>query len=128
MLADHGLDEAVAALRTFALLDRGAIADERDPAITTDRIRLHRLVHRVARTRCEGAAREDALRALVEATAAVYPEAIYNDPRSWPRARRLDSLALALVGGEATPPVGKEQQSVKVLNALAGYRHAALAA
>ena len=35
-LADDGLDEAVAALRAFALVDRESIADERDPAITTD--------------------------------------------------------------------------------------------
>ena len=35
-LADDGLDEAVAALRAFALVDRETIADERDPSITTD--------------------------------------------------------------------------------------------
>jgi class 3 adenylate cyclase len=34
-LADDGLDEAVAALRAFALVDRETIADERDPAIAT---------------------------------------------------------------------------------------------
>ena len=44
LLAGDGLDEAVAALRAFALADREAIADERDPAVTTDTIRLHRLV------------------------------------------------------------------------------------
>jgi hypothetical protein len=43
-LADRGLDEAVAALRTFSLVQRETIADERDPAITTETIRLHRLV------------------------------------------------------------------------------------
>jgi hypothetical protein len=35
-LAGDGLDEAVAALRAFALLDRETIPDEREPAITTD--------------------------------------------------------------------------------------------
>jgi hypothetical protein len=50
-LAGDGLDEAVAALRTFALPDREAIADERVPAMTTDTIRLHRLVRQVAAAR-----------------------------------------------------------------------------
>jgi hypothetical protein len=43
-----GLDEIVAALRAFALVDREVIADESNPAITTDAIRLHRLVRQVA--------------------------------------------------------------------------------
>jgi hypothetical protein len=38
-LEGDGLDEAVAALRSFALVDRETIADERDPAITTETIR-----------------------------------------------------------------------------------------
>ena len=49
VLADDGLDEAIAALRAFALVDRETIVDERDPAITTDTIRLHRLVREVRR-------------------------------------------------------------------------------
>ena len=63
-LAGDGLDEAVAALRAFALVDRETIVDERDPAITTDTIRLHRLVREVAAARREGEAREAARRAL----------------------------------------------------------------
>ena len=59
-LADDGLDEAVAALRAFALVDRETIVDERDPAITTETIRLHRLVREVAAARREGEAREAA--------------------------------------------------------------------
>ena len=39
---------SLAALRAFALIDREIIPDERDPAITTDTIRLHRLVRDVA--------------------------------------------------------------------------------
>jgi hypothetical protein len=53
-LEGDGLDEAVAALRTFALIDRETIADERDPAITTDCIRLHRVVRQVAASRARG--------------------------------------------------------------------------
>ena len=52
-LAGDGLDEAVAALRTFALVDRETIVDERDPTITTDTIRLHRLVREIAAARRE---------------------------------------------------------------------------
>ena len=90
-LAGDGLDEAVAALRAFALVDRETIADERDPTITTDCIRLHRLVRQVAAARCDGEAARDRARALVEALAAVYPRTISGvDPHAWPRVRRLD--------------------------------------
>ena len=37
-LMEDGLDEAVAALRAFALVDRETIFDERDPTITTETI------------------------------------------------------------------------------------------
>jgi hypothetical protein len=118
-LADDGLDEAVAALRTFALVDRETIADERDPAITTDCIRLHRLVREVAAARAEGEAREHVLHVLVAAMAAVYPGEVFDDPKSWPRARRLDAVAFALVGGEATPPSGAEEKSAELLTSPA---------
>ena len=127
-LAGDGLDEAVAALRSFALVDREAIADEREASITTDTIRLHRLVRQVAAARREVNAHEDARRALVEAMAAVYPEGVFNDPDTWPRARRLDGLALALVGGDAAPPERTEKPAAVLLDGLATYRHAALAA
>jgi hypothetical protein len=74
-LEGDGLDEAVAALRAFALVDREPIADERDPTLTTDCIGLHRLVRQVAQGRREGEASAAALRALVEALAAVCPAA-----------------------------------------------------
>jgi hypothetical protein len=108
-LADEGLDEAIAALRAFALIDRETIADERDPAILTDAIRLHRLVRQVAAERRVGDARELAQRALIEVLAAVYPHEAFNDPKTWPPARRLDGLALAMVGGDAVPPAGKPE-------------------
>jgi hypothetical protein len=57
LLAGDGLDEAVAALRSFALIDRESIADERDRAIATEAIRLHRLGRTVARrSRLDGGA------------------------------------------------------------------------
>jgi hypothetical protein len=70
-LADDGLNEALAALLAFVLIDRGSIMDERDASITTDAIRLHRLVREVAAARCEGEARGKLQRALAAAVAAV---------------------------------------------------------
>ena len=127
-LADEGLDEAVAALRAFALVDRETIADERDPAITTETIWLHRLVRIAAAERRQGEAAEAARRALVEALARVYPRNVFSDPRVWPRARRLDAIAINLVGGTAALPTGVEISAVYLLTVLGQYRHGALAA
>jgi tetratricopeptide (TPR) repeat protein len=127
-LTGDGVDEIVAALRAFALVDREPITDERDPAITADTIRLHRLVREVAAARWTDSAREEVRRALVKAMAAVYPRDVYEDPSTWPRARRLDSLALALVGGDKEAPAGAEQQVSSVANRLANYRQVVLAA
>ena len=127
-LADDGLDEVISALRAFALVDRETIVDERDPAIRTDTIRLHRLVRQVAAARRVGDARALAQRALMEALAAVYPPETRTDPTAWPPARRLDGHALAMVGGDAVPPAGAEERASGLLNGLASYRHGALAA
>jgi Tfp pilus assembly protein PilF len=127
-LEGDGLDEAVAALRAFALVDRESIADERDPTIATDCIRLHRLVRQVAAARCEGEAREAARRTLIEAVAAVYPGNIFKDPKAWPPARRLDALALALVGVDAELPKGAEERTCYLLIRAGQYRQYSLAA
>ncbi|HEV2000239.1 MAG TPA: tetratricopeptide repeat protein, partial [Xanthobacteraceae bacterium] len=127
-LAEDGLDEAVAALRAFALVDRETIVDERDPAIATDTIRLHRLVRQVAAARRDGEARDNTRRALVDALAAVYPQGVHDDPKEWPRARRLDGIAYALVGGDAEPPKRSEPRAAELLNRMGDYRYAALAA
>jgi hypothetical protein len=123
-----GLDEAVAALRAFGLVDRETILDERDPSITADSIRLHRLVRAVAGTRLQGEAAEGALRALLEVMAAVYPDSVYNDPDAWSRARLLDALALDLVAGPRNPPSGAELCTSYLLDRLGSYRQRALAA
>jgi tetratricopeptide (TPR) repeat protein len=122
------LEEAIAALRAFALVDRETVPDEREPEIKTDSIRLHRLVREVARLRRKGEALDAALRALLEAVAAVYPGGIWDDPKTWLRARRLDVLALALVGGDTEPPKGAEERESFLLDRLASYRQVALAA
>ncbi|MGH6924654.1 MAG: tetratricopeptide repeat protein [Propylenella sp.] len=126
-LSGDGLDKAVAALRTFALVDRETITDERDPAITTDCIRLHRLVRQVAAARCVGDEREGIRGTLINALAAVYPFGVYNDPGSWPQARRLDAHALALIKDDvALPDVAKPAS--ELLNELGAYRQFALGA
>jgi tetratricopeptide (TPR) repeat protein len=127
-LADDGLDEAVAALRAFALVDRETIADERDPTIVTETIRLHRLVRAVAARRAQGEAHETARRALIEAMTAVYPSTVFNDPSAWQHARRLDALAVDLVASPDLPPTGKEEEAGYLLDRLASYRQGALAA
>ena len=125
-LEGDGLDEAVAALRAFALLDRETIPDERDPSIATDCIRLHRLVRQVAAARCKDEARENMLSGLISALSAVYPKMIWRDPATWPRARRLDTLTLALVGA-AVLPEKAERPAAKALIDAGQYRQSALA-
>jgi tetratricopeptide (TPR) repeat protein len=126
-IAGEELDEAVAALLHFALVERETISDERDPSITTDCIRLHRLVREVAAARAKDEARSGMLRELADAMAAVYPRDVFNDPKGWPRARRLDALALALADGGAPPASGAET-SAFLLDRLGSYRHGVLAA
>jgi tetratricopeptide (TPR) repeat protein len=94
MLAGEGLDEAVAALRAFALVNREVIVDERDASITTDAIRLHRLVREMAAARCEGDARASLRRALVAALAAVYPDEADINRSSWSRCGALTAHLL----------------------------------
>jgi transcriptional regulator with XRE-family HTH domain/tetratricopeptide (TPR) repeat protein len=123
-LAGDGLDEAVSALRAFALIDKETIPDERDPAFATETIRLHRLVREIAAAGI-GDTRQALLGALTEAMASVYPAGVYNDPAAWRLARRLDALALPLVEGDL--PDGTDQAVSYLLDRLAGYREAVLA-
>ena len=123
-LADDGLDEVLGVLRAFALVERQTIGDERDPAVTTETVRLHRLVRQVAAERRSGSALESVRTALIVALAAVYPDEI-ADAKSWARARRLDALALALLN-EGELPEAAEAAAGSLLNGLAGYRLYAL--
>ena len=127
-LAGDGLDEAVGALRAFALVDREAILDERDPSIATDCIRLHRLVREVAATRRRAETRAEIRCELIAATARVYPGDVHRNPATWPRARRLDAIALALVGESDDLPAGSEISAATLLSGLDSYRDGALAA
>jgi tetratricopeptide (TPR) repeat protein len=111
-LADDGLDEAVAALRTFALVDREAIIDERDASITTEVFRLHRLVREVAVARCKDDTRDQMRRALAAALVAVYPTIdLWRSPASWPRCATLTPHLLSICPREmdvaANPECGR---------------------
>jgi len=128
-LGEDGLDEVLSALRAFALINRETIADERDPLFRTEAIRLHQLVRQVAAERCTGAARQRARAALIAAMAEVYPREISDAKawhQAWPRARRLDGPALALL--EAALPEAAEEAASRVLEGIAAYRHHALGA
>jgi tetratricopeptide (TPR) repeat protein len=126
-LAGEGLDKIIAALRAFALIERVDIPDERNPAVTTDCIRVHRLVRQVAAGRREDDPTDGVLQALIEAIVAVYPANVWRDPDTWSRIRRLDPLALPLALSDAVPP-GAEKRIGDLLIFAGQYRHYALAA
>lgn len=127
LLAGDGLDEAIAALRTFALVDRVSIQDERDLTINTDSIRLHFLVRQIASMRQTADAQREMRSSLIQALISVYPHNVYNDTDTWPRARRLDPLALSLA--TASDMLSASELSMAwLLGRLARYRHGALGA
>jgi tetratricopeptide (TPR) repeat protein len=65
---------------------------------------------------------------LIEALAAIYPETVFDDPRTWPRARRLDALLTALIDFLEEPCAGEEKVASYLLNRLASYKQRPLAA
>jgi tetratricopeptide (TPR) repeat protein len=123
-LADDGLDEAIAALRSFALIKRETIVDERNQTISTDTLRLHRLVGEIASARRELPIQNAIRRTLVSVLAEVYPRDVFDDPSTWPRARRLHEHARFLVTSETLPLDGIEGPTSELLNRLASFRQA----
>jgi len=124
---ERDIEEAVAALRAFALVERGSAIDERDSTVVTDVIRAHRLVRHVAAGRCDSATRECSLRVVLDAVASIYPKDVWNNESTWPRARRLDGIALALVDDVAVFPDAGGIPAAELLTALAYFRYGALA-
>jgi tetratricopeptide (TPR) repeat protein len=120
-LAGDGLDEAVAALRAFALIDRPVIADERDPTITTDTMRLHRLVREVAAARRTGERRNQARHALIAAFTAVYPGDGVRNPSSWARCQLLTQHLLTICETDADAVANVE--CADLLNRAGNYFH-----
>jgi tetratricopeptide (TPR) repeat protein len=121
-LTGDGLDEAVAALRTFALVDRESIVDERDLSITNDAIRLHRLVREIAVARHEGEVRDGMRLALIAALRQVYPEGAYRDPASWARCALLTPHVLASCETEKADVAANVDYAV-LLGRSASYFH-----
>jgi tetratricopeptide (TPR) repeat protein len=99
-LDGDGLDEAVAALRTFALVDREAVVEQRDVSNITPAIRLHRLVGKIV---AERYADTNARVAIMKALYKVYPSYfdIYNSPKCWPRARMLNGIVRSIFSKDA---------------------------
>jgi tetratricopeptide (TPR) repeat protein len=118
-LANDGLDEAVAALRAFALVDRETIVDERDAAVATDAIRLHRLVRQVAAQR-GGKQAEPTRQALAAALASVYPDDAYGNPASWPRCAPLTPHLLSICRVEMADNAANAR-CADLLDRAAGY-------
>jgi tetratricopeptide (TPR) repeat protein/transcriptional regulator with XRE-family HTH domain len=127
-LDGDGLDNLIAVLRDFALVDRDTIVDERDPSITTDTVRLHRLVRLVAGARSTGKIRTAARQSLVEAVSAVYPRKVFQDEVAWSRARRLDAISIDLVDGEVAESKTAALATADLLDQVGGYWSASLAA
>ena len=125
-LDGYGLDEAVAAC--VPSLSSGA---RRSSTSATRRSQLIRsactaLVRAIAAARRVGNAREEVRRMLVEALALIYPRDIDDNPCTWPRARRLDGLALAMVSADAPLAHGSEPEASYLMNQLGLYRQRAL--
>lgn len=121
ILDDEGLDEAVASLRSFALVYRETVEDERNTSIRTETIRLHRLVRLVASERLPCGERKNALRSLIEATVTVFPDEVGVNFECWPRARRLYAVVYALVMDNTDLPTGTEMSAVLLLHRLASF-------
>ena len=92
-----GIDAVVAVLRSFSLIHRESVKEERSPGPGIDSVRLHSLVRIVAAAR-SGDELPDMLGALFEALVAVYPRDIVRDNRNWHLARCLDEIADHLAG------------------------------
>jgi tetratricopeptide (TPR) repeat protein len=127
LIGAGGMQETISALRSFALVEIETVADEREPEVTTDTIRLHRLVREVVAGEVVAADRDAARGVLIRVLAAVYPQNAFLDPTSWPRARRLNPLALAGIADVSLP--GKEEARVAdLLSQVALFHHLVLAA
>jgi hypothetical protein len=126
-LLGDGLDEAIAALRAFALVERHVIADERDPIATRDVIRLHRLVRTVASERLQTSSADAMRQVLLAAMALVYPFDLVHNPAAWPRARQLDTVALHLAC-DHTFQGGARVAAARLVDRLATHRQNVLTA
>jgi tetratricopeptide (TPR) repeat protein len=122
-LDDDGLDAAVAALRMFALVEREAVAHEREPSATTDCLRLHRLVQQIAAARLPGADAQILRRMWTEVLSKHYPDDGYDNPASWPRCAFLLPHLLTCCGTDYDDAAGNEIRG-HLLNKAGAYLQA----
>jgi tetratricopeptide (TPR) repeat protein len=119
-LAGDGLDEAVAALRSFALVEFETVLDERD-ASTNDAVRLHSLVREVAAHR--GVERAEQMRqALAAAMEEVYPDGHYQDPALWSRQAPLTPHLLSICRTEMAGDAANVRRA-ELLGRAGSYFH-----
>jgi tetratricopeptide (TPR) repeat protein len=117
----EGRGRAVAELRRFGLVDLEEIGDERDLESKTEALGLIRLA---AEWRRDRAAADSIRGGLIEALTSVYPDGVYNAPAWWPRARRLDAVALGLLGGGSKDLEVEAESRASLLQCLGTYRYA----
>lgn len=120
LLAGDGFDEALAALATFALIERRDVADERDASLVTPCFSLHRLVRQVADTDDSG--RPSRAKALIRALREAYPDDAFERPEKWSRCRRLHTLALAFIDQETQDISGVELALASLLDAAGKFQ------
>ena len=125
-IENDGLDEAVAALRAFALVERELIADEHYPSIATACLRLHRLVREIVNAKGTPDEHSQHWRELIRSLATVYPDGVFDDPATWPRARRLDAIAMDLVLSTKEIAEDIRNEWSFLMDGLASYRHRSL--
>jgi tetratricopeptide (TPR) repeat protein len=119
VLTGDGLEEAIAALRTFGLLHRAIIIDDSDPSITTDTINLHSLVGEAVADRCDKTTKDAMYLGLLSALAQVYPKDGHN-PALWPRCALLTPHVLVVCNWEFSNPA-TAKECARLLNAAGTY-------
>jgi hypothetical protein len=127
LLDGVGLEDAVAALRTFALVNRETIADKNGAPTRFEAIRLHNLVREIAVARCEGEAKRQMNSTLVAAMAAAFPADGYDNPALWPLCDLLMAHLPRIIWAEPRPlkEFAKIESSVaRYVFARAEYRGA----
>lgn len=118
------LREAIAALRSFALINRDSIIDEHDSSIATDCISMHRLVREVALESIDAEKRNQIGWMLIGAMAKAYPAGDFSERTElWPRARRLDAIASALVNYGSDLPTGVAASNFRMIVAASKIRN-----
>jgi tetratricopeptide (TPR) repeat protein len=106
-----GLDEAVAALRALALAKREPAVDWHDPSVTTDAMRLHRMVCAAAVARQPEEATRSARCILLDAITSVLPGSLFENPSAGPRFRWLLAHQAMLSGDLGSTEAEKQTKA-----------------